>query len=104
MFKNVNGEFAQRGAQSVKNLDTLVNALQENKALDLIRVGSTGMDFVGVLVVENENYDNGIETKMVTWGLYDFADFTTDEKLNAFNNMSVQVQSMLGAYSNKFNV
>lgn len=106
MFKlsEVNGKFAQRGDESIKNLDTLENVAQDYKVLNLIKVGNAGSNVVGVVVLENPTYENNIKTVMVTWDYYEFMDFTTESKLQAFNNFSWLAVQLTGAYSNKFKV
>lgn len=100
----VHGKFAQRGDEKVTNLEALVDLAQANEVLDLIRLGSAGNNFVGVAVLKDNNYPNGVHTVMTYWGLYEFSSFRSEKYKQAYDNMCFKAVQLTGAYSNTYKV
>lgn len=96
----INGQFKTRGYDGTQQLQTLRDFAQEHTIKAITRVGTSTRDIVYVVAFANE--DGTVGLQQVTGGLYDFMDFTSEEDLKAYNNMSDRVRKALGAYSNKY--
>ena len=95
----IQGTFKQRGYNGTNRLESLRDFAQYREVTDIMNIGSDGRQFVYVVVY---NVEDTQAMTQVTGGLYDFMDFTSEEDLKAYNNMSDRVRKALGAYSNKY--